>query len=387
MTDAIKRALRNFGNLLGNCLYDKQYTQEIVKIKVQPPKFDRSALHRRPEFEEGSTSKAGMATGRNACESAKSTRESSNAVKSEKSAKSMPPPPLPRQCDGTDPRVQVKPEANCHPSVHPRTCAISAPQDPRAQVSAQEQSSVPLPVQRQNRPAAAQSHSVDADETPYFNSEDDALFMQVDMDGIENGCAEEDRPIHPEADNDGEADTTVSTVLTFPVQQYNSSTRSICDTNDDALHAPPSIDAGRELKSHHPPTNQNQTEPPLQRHQPRPAHPDQAIPQQLRTARSVPVSSRQRPSYLIPKHVQGSGTPMSRSPSSTTGGLHVPPGKVSRNSLSIRISFIRSNMANASYRFLIHSSTPHPTYILNLYIIGPALTHSFQPFWDIRRIL
>ncbi|EEB89974.1 hypothetical protein MPER_11878, partial [Moniliophthora perniciosa FA553] len=34
VTDAIKRALRNFGNLLGNCLYDKSYTQEIVKIKV-----------------------------------------------------------------------------------------------------------------------------------------------------------------------------------------------------------------------------------------------------------------------------------------------------------------------------------------------------------------
>ncbi len=36
VTDAIKRALRNFGNLLGNCLYDKAYTQEIVKIKVPP---------------------------------------------------------------------------------------------------------------------------------------------------------------------------------------------------------------------------------------------------------------------------------------------------------------------------------------------------------------
>lgn len=34
MTDAVKRALRNFGNLLGNCLYDKHYTQEITKMKV-----------------------------------------------------------------------------------------------------------------------------------------------------------------------------------------------------------------------------------------------------------------------------------------------------------------------------------------------------------------
>ncbi|KLO09402.1 Rad52 22 double-strand break repair protein [Schizopora paradoxa] len=34
VTDGIKRALRTFGNLLGNCLYDKQYTSEIVKMKV-----------------------------------------------------------------------------------------------------------------------------------------------------------------------------------------------------------------------------------------------------------------------------------------------------------------------------------------------------------------
>ncbi|KAG6864996.1 hypothetical protein C0991_005731 [Blastosporella zonata] len=52
VTDGLKRALRNFGNLLGNCLYDKNYTQEVVKIKVPQAKFDKSELHRRPEFEE-----------------------------------------------------------------------------------------------------------------------------------------------------------------------------------------------------------------------------------------------------------------------------------------------------------------------------------------------
>ncbi|KAH7913309.1 Rad52/22 family double-strand break repair protein-domain-containing protein [Hygrophoropsis aurantiaca] len=36
VTDALKRALRNFGNLLGNCLYDKSYASEVVKIKVPP---------------------------------------------------------------------------------------------------------------------------------------------------------------------------------------------------------------------------------------------------------------------------------------------------------------------------------------------------------------
>ncbi|RXW11356.1 hypothetical protein EST38_g14499 [Candolleomyces aberdarensis] len=52
VADGLIRALRNFGNLLGNCLYDKSYNQEVVKMKVTPPKFDQNELHRRPEFQE-----------------------------------------------------------------------------------------------------------------------------------------------------------------------------------------------------------------------------------------------------------------------------------------------------------------------------------------------
>lgn len=36
MTDGIKRTLRMFGNVLGNCLYDKKYLADIKKIKVVP---------------------------------------------------------------------------------------------------------------------------------------------------------------------------------------------------------------------------------------------------------------------------------------------------------------------------------------------------------------
>ncbi|KAI0002593.1 Rad52/22 family double-strand break repair protein-domain-containing protein [Russula compacta] len=35
VTDGVKRALRNFGNLLGLCLYEKSFTQEVIKIKPQ----------------------------------------------------------------------------------------------------------------------------------------------------------------------------------------------------------------------------------------------------------------------------------------------------------------------------------------------------------------
>ena len=35
-TDALKRALRNFGNVLGNCIYDKDFLGRVTKIKVAP---------------------------------------------------------------------------------------------------------------------------------------------------------------------------------------------------------------------------------------------------------------------------------------------------------------------------------------------------------------
>ncbi|KAI0179369.1 recombination protein Rad52 [Hypoxylon sp. FL1284] len=49
-TDALKRALRNFGNVLGNCIYDKDYLSKVTKIKVEPVKFDENNLHRHPDF-------------------------------------------------------------------------------------------------------------------------------------------------------------------------------------------------------------------------------------------------------------------------------------------------------------------------------------------------
>lgn len=49
-TDAMKRALRTFGNLLGNCLYDKDYLQKIGKLKVVPAKWDIEKLHRHADY-------------------------------------------------------------------------------------------------------------------------------------------------------------------------------------------------------------------------------------------------------------------------------------------------------------------------------------------------
>lgn len=50
VTDATKRALKNFGKLLGNCTYDHQYSANALKVSNPTPKFDASELHRRPEL-------------------------------------------------------------------------------------------------------------------------------------------------------------------------------------------------------------------------------------------------------------------------------------------------------------------------------------------------
>lgn len=50
-TDALKRTLRSFGNVLGNCIYDKDYVSQVTKIKAQPvKKFDQDNLHRHSDY-------------------------------------------------------------------------------------------------------------------------------------------------------------------------------------------------------------------------------------------------------------------------------------------------------------------------------------------------
>jgi recombination DNA repair RAD52 pathway protein len=49
-TDALKRALRNFGNVLGNCIYDKEYLSKVTKVKAQPVKWDVEKLHRHSTY-------------------------------------------------------------------------------------------------------------------------------------------------------------------------------------------------------------------------------------------------------------------------------------------------------------------------------------------------
>ncbi|CAK7269852.1 DNA repair protein rad52 [Sporothrix epigloea] len=52
-TDALKRALRNFGNVLGNCIYDKKYVERVSKLKAVPVNkrtFAEQGLHRHADY-------------------------------------------------------------------------------------------------------------------------------------------------------------------------------------------------------------------------------------------------------------------------------------------------------------------------------------------------
>ncbi|KAF1928661.1 uncharacterized protein M421DRAFT_62791, partial [Didymella exigua CBS 183.55] len=49
-TDGLKRSLRTFGNVLGNCLYDKEYLKKVQSMKVKPIRFEEGNLHRHRDF-------------------------------------------------------------------------------------------------------------------------------------------------------------------------------------------------------------------------------------------------------------------------------------------------------------------------------------------------
>lgn len=47
-TDGLKRCLRCFGNVLGNCLYDKTIVAKMQKVKLPPPELGSDDFHRDP---------------------------------------------------------------------------------------------------------------------------------------------------------------------------------------------------------------------------------------------------------------------------------------------------------------------------------------------------
>jgi len=87
-TDALKRALRQFGNVLGNCIYDKAYLAKATKMKVVQPKFNEDALHRHPDFAQKKSITA---------VESKPVMEAAVAPQAPPQQQQQPPPPPPPQ--------------------------------------------------------------------------------------------------------------------------------------------------------------------------------------------------------------------------------------------------------------------------------------------------
>lgn len=353
VTDAIKRTLRNFGNLLGNCLYDKQYTQEVVKIKVEPLKFDRSALHRRPEFEEGASESSNRGVGAIIDDGASgdtSVAAATNLPANKASnSRSMPPPPLPHrpspQQAGTvvspthmksepvAPASHNHPQSRCQPDQRP----FITPQRSAAPVS---RSPCSIATSTSN---SRQSHSVftthmptiDPDEVSYFNSDDDALFMQLDMERVGSVTLEEDCPIeYADAENGEDADATVSANVeprhsegegAHVQQQRASATRHVPDQNENLAHVlPPARKPAQVVCQRQ--DLQPQPLPPqagLQKPQHHTAQQQQSIPHHQSNNNAHQHSTRQ-----ASKDTQAPTASHLTTPSMAMGGFHFPPGVV-----------------------------------------------------------
>ncbi|KAG0212921.1 DNA repair protein rad52 [Mortierella sp. GBA30] len=72
-TDGLKRALTSFGNVLGTCLYDKNYCRHLSMQKVDKPKFDSKEMYyypadiqqRQQAHQSGQSSNAAQSSGTN----------------------------------------------------------------------------------------------------------------------------------------------------------------------------------------------------------------------------------------------------------------------------------------------------------------------------------
>ncbi|GAA5977875.1 hypothetical protein JCM11641_006096 [Rhodosporidiobolus odoratus] len=94
VTDALKRALRHFGKLLGNCLYDKAYLEGLSKMKAPKPKFDFAGIYK-PEVDNVPLSHP-SAPWTAAPAAIESKPIPPHTAASPSASTSMPPPPPPK---------------------------------------------------------------------------------------------------------------------------------------------------------------------------------------------------------------------------------------------------------------------------------------------------
>ncbi|KAF7297191.1 hypothetical protein MIND_00952200 [Mycena indigotica] len=183
VTDALKRTLRTFGNVLGNCLYDKQYAAEVTKMKVPPIKFDPDNLHRLPGLAINKAVSASSSTPIHA------PPPVAPALRPQQ--QQQPPPPAPKR------------EPLPKPIPQPKPLATSTPIDRKVSFAPQPP---PPAIVKKEEPASIPAKTASFDEyDEYGFSDDDAFLSTVDLgegdlgrpidfeEGLSGGTALEER--------------------------------------------------------------------------------------------------------------------------------------------------------------------------------------------------
>ncbi|BGP40058.1 DNA repair protein rad52 [Rhodotorula kratochvilovae] len=204
VTDALKRALRHFGKLLGNCLYDKSYLEGLSKMKAPKAKFDFDGIYK-PERDNlppiASTSGATAST-------------------------SMPPPPPPAHQMKKEP---AKPPPSMPPhlaaQVH-RASTLAPRAGPTAATPARAPGGQPAP----RRAATIATPTTMPDprdragaQTEFpLNSDDESMFAGMDLSAAVGGVGESGTgQVYFEGDSgfgemDGLADASFAAVKPAP---------------------------------------------------------------------------------------------------------------------------------------------------------------------------
>ncbi|KAJ7634512.1 RAD52 DNA repair protein [Roridomyces roridus] len=164
VTDGLKRTLRNFGNVLGNCLYDKQYAAEVVKIKVPPVKLDKGDLHRLPEFSASTSTSAPTSV----------QTPQPQQQKWQPNQDSKPITSVPRHLQQ---QPQQPPRANQASGLQTPITTPAAPERKVAFAPLQPKPAPPLPPPQ---PQLKAEPAIDDDES-YGFSDDDAFMALADM--------------------------------------------------------------------------------------------------------------------------------------------------------------------------------------------------------------
>ncbi|KAJ7665934.1 RAD52 DNA repair protein [Mycena polygramma] len=186
VTDGLKRTLRTFGNVMGNCLYDKQYTAEIVKIKVPPVraqflavkialtaqqvKFDKDELYRLPALSDKPLAAASGST----------SRSMTTPVRA------PVPAPAPQPQRWQPPQQPAKPISSVPRHMQPtglHTPITTPAQDRKVSFAQAGQAQTKPPPQAQMPPPPVPAAATDdaGDESFGYFSDDDAFLAAVDM--------------------------------------------------------------------------------------------------------------------------------------------------------------------------------------------------------------